>query len=849
MRVWQHLWGEEMKAFLSHSSADKNYVSRVFEYLTGSRAHYDSITFQSFQRSHEALTSALRDSDVFVLFASPEALESPWVREEIKSAVDPAVVGKTLERLVVILGADRSALPIEVRHATAISYSDPGLVARRLEDYLLQLHHQRTIPPPFVGREDDLKTLNSGVTPVGKRPPEFIFVAGIPGVGRKTLVTRVMRDNYPFISQALRVVRVVRGASAADLYFGVRSVMMTGTVSEHMAEVERFAGLSDDQQAAEIAGIISIAVGERDPLILDDAAWLLNDRGCLAPWFVSLLEQLPSRPYPQVLLVSSRALSPEGRLSIGSRFFAYSLASLTRANSTRLLSALLRKDEVEIDEGSLTALIDVVDGHPQQIIRAAHVVSQGRSTGADLRVRELVDALSRSAESLIRLVELSLTQYLTIRLFNEFEYMSVEDLSQAFANASVFEDGLFGLLDLCFVERVGEFLRLAPSISRALVRLAEKSADDDAFVEARKKIANRLNVMEGDDLVRYEVLEASVAAWVGSSKVNPPLKAAKLLLPASLLRCAQRAYDTRDWPRASEFSQRAIEGDWKLSSGAVLEAYRIRGLTLARLGEDGPFAEVVSNLNEYGSNNAERTSARRTADFLSGFKARLDGEYDVAYTHLSRVVNGTKRISFSVLREYSDVLMKLGQLDEAMRYARQALNLADSNPYVLSMLIDIIDRKSERDGESTAMIAERRELFARLRHADEVERTSFAVIREARELARQGNYDSALSALERADADRDYDPIVFGLERARIMFKQRRYDPAFNEAESCRKRAVATLGKRAVEFFGDVDEIKIKCRVEQGRVPEATELLRQAKRLHQAKRAELERLVAFAGAR
>lgn len=838
-----------MKAFLSHSSKDKDFVSKVFEYLTASRAHYDSVTFHSFERSHEALTSALRDSDVIVVFWSPDALGSPWVKEEIRSAADPSLVGRHMERLVVLVGGDRASLPPELRQATAISYSDPGLVARRIEDYLVQLHQREAIPPPFLGREDDLKALSSGVIPVGRRPPEFIFVNGIPGVGRKTVITRVIKDNYPFISQALRVVRVVKGVSAADLYFRIRSVMMTGTVSEHMEEVERFAGLSSDLQISEIANILSEAVGERDPLVLEDAAWLLDDRGCLAPWFMSILEKVPAKPYPQVLMVSSRALSPQGRVELSERYYAYSLVSLSRANSTRLLASLLRRDGVELDEGSLAALIEIVDGHPQQIVRAAHVVSQGRATGADLRVRELIDALSQSAESLIRLVELTTAQYLAIRLFNEFEFLSVEDLSQAFSDRSTFEEGLFGLLDLCFVERIGEFLRLAPSIGRPLVRMAEKNVDDDLFVEARRKIASRLSVMEGDDLVRYEVLEASVAAWIGSSKLDPPLKAAKLLLPASLLRCAQRAYDARDWVRASEFAQRALEGDWKLSSGAVLEAYRIRGLTLARLGEDGTFDVIVKQLYSYGANGAERSAAQRTANFLSGFKARLDGDYDAAFDHLSKVVASNKRIGFSVLREFSDVLMKLGRLDEAMQYARQALSMADGNPYVLAMLLDIIDRKIERDGASAAMATERRDLFARLRRADEVERTSFAGIREARELARDGRYDEALGVLDRGNADRDYDPIVFGLERARILHKQRRYEPAFAEAEACRKRAVSTLGKRAVEFFDDIDEIKIRCRVEQGRIPEARELLVQAKRIRQARRDELEKLIAFASDR
>ena len=839
-----------MKAFLSHSSDDKIYVSKVFEYLSASRAHYDSVTFESFQRSHDAIQAALKDSDVFVFFASPQSLSSPWVQEEVKLAVDPASLGKRLERVVVLLGADRSALPPELRQFTSISYADPGLVARKIEDLLIQLHSLNSPLKPFVGREDDLKVIGAGMTPVGSRPPDFIYVAGLSGVSRKTVLLRSIKDNYPFINQSLRIIAVSKGAGFSDLYFSIRSSIKVGTIGEYVNEIEKFTDLDEANQAGALVSLIGEATKDRDPIVLDDAAWLMTDNGEMATWFVEILEALPERSFPQVFLVSSRALSTSGRASLGSRFFGHVLHSLSRPNSLRLLRLLFQQVELSIDSTAVDSLIDVVDGHPDQIVRAARLIITGRQSGADLRTREIIEALNRSSESLISLANLSATQFVIIKLFNEFEYMSGEDLATAFEMADDFELALFGLLDLCFVERVGHFLRLAPSISRALVRMADNHANLGAFVASRLKVAERLNVISSDDLVHFEVLENAVAAWVRSSQLDPPLKLARMLLPASLLRCAQRAYDFRDWRDAADFSSRALDGDWKLTVEASMEAYRLRGLSLARLGEDVAFDELVFSLKSSDRFAGKaRNSSRRLEHFLVAFKARLDGEYELARKELEQIIAVHRKPNFSVLREYSHVLVKLGELDAAMGFARQALDMASSNPFVLSMLIDIIDKISIQNGMSSAMAAERRELFDRLRRADDSERTSFSILRESRELAREKDYEGALKLLARAESDRQSDPIVVGIERARILLMKGSFEKAVMEAEKVRKQAVNSLGKRAVEYFAEVDEIKIRGLAEQGHVTQAEQLLGEARRIDKSTRLDLERLLGFAKAR
>lgn len=838
-----------MKAFLSHSSSNKAYVGRIFEYLSAARAHYDSVTFDSFQRNFDAIRTAMADSDLFVFFASSEALASDWVKEEIKLSVDPATLGRRLERIVVLLGADRSDLPPELAQCTAISYADPSLVARKIEGLLTELRVKQGLKKLFVGREDDLKSISSGLIPVADRAPEFLFVSGIPGIGRKTVLSRSVQDNFPFINQTLKVVPVTTGTTTSDLYFRIRSDSAAGTVAEFAREVDRYNALSSDDQLTELAELMARQTRERDPIVLDDGAWLIADSGDLAPWFLDVLGRMPERPYPQVIIVSGRSLSPSGRAALGKRYFAYSLSSLSKQSSSRLLWLHLQQAGTAIDSTTLAALVDAVDGHPDQIVRAASLIIGGQSVGADLRIKEVIEALNRSAESLIKLARLTDDQFLVVKLFNEFEFMTAEDIAAAFEEAGRFEHAFFPLLEFSFIERVGEFFRLAPSISRALVRIADKEVDIEAFVALRRAIASRLSRISGEDLVDFDVLEKSVEAWVRSNDADPPLLAAKMLLPASLLRCARRAYDARDWGAAADFSGRALDGAWKLSDEAALEAYRLRGLSLARR-NDPAFDDLLASLRREERFCGQNSKvAQRTTRFLHAFKSRLDGEYEEARKELELILKDDRRPSFNVLREYSAVLMKLGEIDEALVYSRKALEMAGSNPFVLAMLIDILDRKAAREGYTQELSAERRSLFERLKRADETDRTSFSLLREARQCARDKDYRRAMALLDTADSERDADPIVLSLERAQVFLSQGNYEAAIKAADKARRTAVSTLAGRAVEYFAQVDEIRIRALLEQGSVGEAESLLREARRLDTHAREELTRLVGFSRAR
>lgn len=75
-----------IKCFLSHSSRDKEFVRTVASGLRKETRIFDEQTFEKGMSPAEEIISGLDDTSLFVLFLSDSALNSDWVKEEIKLA-------------------------------------------------------------------------------------------------------------------------------------------------------------------------------------------------------------------------------------------------------------------------------------------------------------------------------------------------------------------------------------------------------------------------------------------------------------------------------------------------------------------------------------------------------------------------------------------------------------------------------------------------------------------------------------------------------------------------------------------------------------------------------------------
>ena len=75
-----------VKVFLSLSSVDRSFVLKVRSRLPAGLAHYYEKSFRNGEDLLNEMARTINDSCLFVLFASPESIESRAVNFEIDNA-------------------------------------------------------------------------------------------------------------------------------------------------------------------------------------------------------------------------------------------------------------------------------------------------------------------------------------------------------------------------------------------------------------------------------------------------------------------------------------------------------------------------------------------------------------------------------------------------------------------------------------------------------------------------------------------------------------------------------------------------------------------------------------------
>jgi hypothetical protein len=115
---------ETASVFLSHNSADKEYVRKLAAALTVAGAHvwFDEWSIRPGDSIPGAIDEGLSGFDTFALIWSEAASKSRWVKTEMESAVTRWTTDSSIRLIPVLL--DRTPLPTLVRSIRYIDASD-----------------------------------------------------------------------------------------------------------------------------------------------------------------------------------------------------------------------------------------------------------------------------------------------------------------------------------------------------------------------------------------------------------------------------------------------------------------------------------------------------------------------------------------------------------------------------------------------------------------------------------------------------------------------------------------------------------------------------------------------------
>src|SRR5262249_24645462 len=241
---------------------------------------------------------------------------------------------------------------------------------------------------------------------------------------------------------------------------------------------------------------------------------------------------------------------------------------------------------------------------------------------------------------------------------------------------SVVGHALGRLLELNVIDINGGEYRLIRPLRDALERDSRFAVTAQQSDEFAKSLCENLQDYGAGDSVPIALIDSATIASIRSNKTARGW-VHQLVLPSHYIWLARESYHKRDYQESLDHSRRALSLSATMTMEAKLEALRFGGLSSARLGLEDDFAQILHQIDKLGFKRAHGIRY-----FLSGFYSRLKGNLEAAHSALieaSKILSG----GIDIQRELVAVLLARREFDAALTLAKDLVERADNNPYVL----------------------------------------------------------------------------------------------------------------------------------------------------------------------
>ena len=744
------------RAFLSHSSVDKDYVDKVARQLKRSNVVFDSYCFEEGVDFRQSIIEGLDNAEVFVLFASRASLNSTWVKFELDEAQKRFIEGSIKKILVFTIGKniDHKDLPYWLRNSLVIPAPGHTQAARFIHEKLIWGNKQ--ILSIFVGREEELKEFSRDITNLGMDLPQVIAISGLEGVGRRTFAKYALNQYLNLRTGPIFQLNQSEGID--NLYMALLEENMELVTKEDIAKsIGLFKRLSEEQKALEVARQLSLfAEYNIVPIIVDNQS-LLTDEGEYSKEFVSVFENL--RNYPETTLVIIHTRTPQIAYGVQSKLvFSFKLKPLSQQDTARLLQMYLMNFKVKANNEQIREVSTYLDGYPPAVIFAAHYA---KAYGMDLLIadkRLLTDFKAGAFTEYLKKVINKEEQKDLVVLFGALPPLSLSVLSTiSEQDIESISEMLRYLIDFGIVNSVeGKYVLADPvrEASRRLWGVPDKKIFRKIAFALKKEFwdSDQLPDLATIDVLIFSLLRAELDDELANFK--------GVIMPSTLLKAARAAYDNREWIRAKYLAKQVIQLDESKDDALVIQ-----------------YKSLVREEREYGKNIEDeirpviselRRRNHKSVHYLAGFRAWKRKRYEEAIRHYKSAIDAGDE-SNSVYRELAECQYRLGDLSGARHSISKVLGRGKPNPYVLDLAAKIaIELENFEEAEKYMTIQEL------------VDRPENFAHRKAAYFVKKKEWIKGLEQAEIACKRTPPLPETFFL-KARILIELEKYDEAEQE--------------------------------------------------------------------
>lgn len=652
------------RAFLSHGHVDKNIVREVARNLGRAAVIYDEFEFHAGDEFRDAIIKGIDQSDVFILFASRAALERDWVKFEIELASE-ALIKKALSKVttyIVDQNLTHDDLPEWMRATLIRRETQPGLIATDIRRIISQRLQER-IPTYFVGRraeiDQSLEIISSFTDPTF-RPPLIVY--GLKGIGRRSLVQAIARDNLSFASTL--PINLRAGDLLPEALIRVAEALSPGGISDLAAFLKQQEQKPREDLVNELTSLLRQACQAGTLPVFGDEGALAAENGVMRPEFDALYNAIASDRDTDVMIVSSRRLyGPDG-----SPLPSVRVPELDHSTTQNLLRIAGRDVGLVFDRTALSAIATYARGYPPAV---RFILDEARLRGIPQVVADQRALVNFNAEQFLRHLKedksLTPSMQTILQLLSSFSPLPLQVIVAYCAQTPLdTSDDLNRLLDLAFVLPAGMHYRISEPIRDAAYRAFGGLRVDN------KKVAELLEAYladEPDDDARLDLGQTIFRANLLASSQTDSRFA--IGFAADLIDVATRSYHDQDYDLAIKYGSSALDAR---PDNTDVRRYVAQALIRKeRYDEAEEHISVLLRLGEL-----------KEAYYVRGFAARRKRQYSEAIeAYRKSLANGRRGVA--IHRELASCFFETGDLPAAEEHIRQAEQQSPHNPYVIDL--------------------------------------------------------------------------------------------------------------------------------------------------------------------
>lgn len=253
-----------MRAFLSHTSSDKDLVSLVHKRLEAKNAWYDAVNIENGESIPEKINDGLCHTTHYILFWSKQASMSPWVKLELNASLVRMIEGKCK---FMIFTLDDTELPPLLAHIlyTPIDKSNLATAADKIVEEILSTDGANSTVSTFVNRHQELEKIETSI----RSGCQVIVLSGILGIGKFSIAERALSWIYNNRATSSIVLDFSRIPGLAELSLELSRRTKADFLNENLEEL---------QQKENIQYFLEVADSKNLFLILKDVkSWLSED--------------------------------------------------------------------------------------------------------------------------------------------------------------------------------------------------------------------------------------------------------------------------------------------------------------------------------------------------------------------------------------------------------------------------------------------------------------------------------------------------------------------------------------------------------------------------------------------